>query len=136
MVLQAIVIRRKNECSRVAMLHGFRSFFEHVLQHLLVETQVSYELFKGLILLYQLSQSPQFRYPQAAVLFPPIVVRGLANTHLSAHLGDSDARVGGTQREHDFCLGKHGLLGALSKVLRYDKCPILSTLAWSSLLCV
>lgn len=37
--------------SRVPTLHGPQNFFEYVLQHLLVEAQVSHELFEMLVFL-------------------------------------------------------------------------------------
>jgi hypothetical protein len=43
-------IRVDKVVSRVPSVTGFRAFFEYVLQHLLVQAQVSHELFKLLIL--------------------------------------------------------------------------------------
>ena len=55
--------------SRVDSGTGFETFFEYVLQHLLVEAQVGHELFKMLIFLFQLLESAQFGHAQTALLF-------------------------------------------------------------------
>ena len=46
---------------------------------------------------------------QAAALFLPVVVRGLVDAHLSAYLGDGDARVGLAQSEYDLGCRELGL---------------------------
>jgi hypothetical protein len=95
--------------SRVPTLHGLQNFFEHVLQHLLVQAQVRHELFEVLIFFFQLLEPAQFGHAQSAVFFLPIVVGGLADAHLPAYLRDGHARVGLAQRKHDLGRGKLGL---------------------------
>jgi hypothetical protein len=62
-----------------------------------------------LIFFLQLLEPPQFGHAQATVLFLPVVVGGLADAHLPAHLGDGHARVRLAQRKHDLGLGKLSL---------------------------
>ncbi|AMJ65959.1 hypothetical protein AXW84_11340 [Hymenobacter sp. PAMC 26628] len=82
--------------------------FEHILQHLLVEAQVRHELFEMLIFFLQLLEPPQFGHAQTTVLFLPVVVGGLADAHLAAHLRDGHARIRLAQGKHDLSLGKLG----------------------------
>lgn len=62
-----------------------------------------------LIFLFQLLEPAQFKHAQAAALFLPVVLGGLDDTHLTAHLCDDHARVSLAQGEHDLGLGKFGL---------------------------
>jgi len=61
-------------------------FFDHVLQHLLIEAEISHHLLQFGILLLELPQLPKLGYTQSAVLLFPVVKRGLADPHLSTDL--------------------------------------------------
>src|SRR5262244_659148 len=61
---------------------------DYVLQHLLVERQVSHDLLQLAVLLLELTQSLHLRRHQPAVLLTPIVVGRLADPRLATDLTD------------------------------------------------
>lgn len=83
--------------------------FEHVRKQLLVEAQVGYELLEVPIFLFQLLEPARFGRAQVAVLFLSVVVRGFADAHLSAYLGDGDTGASLARGKHELGLGKLGL---------------------------
>src|SRR5262249_2412498 len=79
---------------------------DHVLQHLLVERQVSYDLLQFAILFLELTQSLHLRRHETTVLLAPIVVRGLADPGFAADLTDRCAFLALAQNEGDLRLAK------------------------------
>src|SRR5215212_3247811 len=63
-------------------------FSEHLLQHVLVEGQVSHQRFQFLVLVFQLSQPGQLRDPHAR--YPPLpLIQGLfCDAHLATYFRD------------------------------------------------
>ncbi len=57
----------------------------HLLQHVLVQRQISYQLLELGVLFFELAQAPQFRYAHAAILLLPAVEGLFADTMFPAH---------------------------------------------------
>ena len=64
-----------------------RLFCQHLLEHGLVQAEVSHELFQLHVLLLRLPELPQLRRAQTTGLLLPAKKRGLLHAHLTAHLG-------------------------------------------------
>jgi hypothetical protein len=75
-------------------LRGLKAFFYHILQHLLVQAQVSDQLFELGIFLLKLAKSPQFRDAQNTELLLPAEEGRLRNPHLPIDLLDTGAGFG------------------------------------------
>jgi hypothetical protein len=62
-------------------------FSEDLLQHVLIEGEISHKLLEFAILLFPLAQSPQLGDAHTSELAFPAVERLLADAELAAHLG-------------------------------------------------
>lgn len=49
--------------------------FQHLLQHLFVQTQVSHKFLQALIFILQLPQTPKFRYSQTGEFLLPVIIK-------------------------------------------------------------
>lgn len=83
--------------------------FQYLLQHLLVQTQVSHLFLQPLIFILQLPLTPQFRYAQTGEFLLSIVKSDLRKTHLSTDFPDAGAGFGLLQRKLNLFFGIVGL---------------------------
>ena len=81
-------------------------FSEHVLQHGLVQAQVSYQLLQLPVLFLQLFQPAYLRHAQAAVLLLPPVKRRLAHTQLPDNFSNRRSLFRLLQGKYDLWFGK------------------------------
>ncbi len=110
------------------------AFFDHLLEHMLVKGEVSDELFELRILGFELTQASQLGGAEAAVLFLPVVERGLADTHFAADFSDFGAALGLAQGIDDLGFGELGFLHGHPVLFGEDTDRRVSTLHWSSFL--
>ena len=73
----------------------------HILQHLLVQTQIGHQFLQPLVFILQLPQTPQFCHIQTDKFLLPVVKNDLRNPHLSADFPDAGADFGLFQRKRD-----------------------------------
>lgn len=76
---------------RLTLLSQLRNFFQCLMKHLLVQTQVSHQFLQPLIFILHLPQTPQFRYTQTGEFPLPVIKSGFRNAHLSADFPDACA---------------------------------------------
>lgn len=95
-------------------------FFEHLLQHVLVERQVGHQLFELRVFLLQLPQPAQLGRAQPAKLLLPVIKGRLADAHLPADFGDRGSGLGLLEGEDHLGLGILGSFhGTISLRLSY-----------------
>jgi hypothetical protein len=83
---------------------GLRLFFEHFLEHALVEAQVSDQSLKRHVLLLQLLQPPQLAHAETGILLFPTKIGLLGDAKLAADVADLGSRFDLTKRVDDLFL--------------------------------
>ena len=83
--------------------------FQYLLQHLLVQTQVSHQLLHPQIFTLQLPQTPQFGHAQTGEFLLPVIKSGFRNAHLSADFPVAGAGFGLFQSKRNLFFGLAGL---------------------------
>ena len=78
---------------------------DDILQHRLVQAQISDQLLQPGVLGFELLEPPQLAYAQTAILLLPVVKRGLRDAELAADLLDPGARLGLAQRKGNLLFG-------------------------------
>lgn len=82
---------------------------QYLLQHLLVQTQVSHQFLQPLVFIPQLPQTSQLCHAQTGKFFLPVVKSSLRNAHLSAEFPDAGTGFGLFQRKRNLFFGIAGL---------------------------
>jgi len=81
-------------------------FFQHILQHWLVEHQIGNDLLEPRVLVFELPQSTQFRRSQTGELAFPIEKRRLRDADLAADFRYGNAGLRLLPGEHNLLFGK------------------------------
>ena len=79
---------------------------QYLLQHLLVQTQISHQFLQPLIFILQLPQTPQLGHAQTGKFLLPVVKSGLRNPHFSANFPDAGAGFSLFENDDDLAVSK------------------------------
>lgn len=96
---------------------------QYLLQHLLVQTQLSDQLLQPLILILQLPQTPRFRHARPGKFFLLVVKCGLRNSHLSADFPDAGAGFSLFQGKCNLFFGITGLFHGNAPLCEMEERP-------------
>ncbi|KNN92692.1 hypothetical protein AEW58_14870 [Salmonella enterica subsp. enterica serovar Liverpool] len=94
---------------------------QYLLQHLLVQTQLSDQLLQPLILILQLPQTPQFGHARPGKFFLSVLKCGLRNSHFSADFPDAGAGFSLFQGKCNLFFGITGLFQTMCLSVRWKK---------------
>jgi hypothetical protein len=87
-----------------------KSFFNHFLQHVPIQREISYEVLQAGVFIPELPELTDFQETHIGVTLLPDVVRRLADPHLPADIRNRLTGVTLLECKQDLLLGELGLL--------------------------